>query len=169
MSPILVLCLGNEVLSDDAFGFHVSAELRKSSVGDRADVEFAAVAGFALLDLLQGRRAALIVDTVVSGNAVPGTLRLFRNGFGTATRHLVSSHQMSLPTALRFGAILGYDMPGAIDVLAVEALDVQTLSESMTPAVAPSIGNAVTEIEKWVQSRAMEMDHVCRYTQNAVG
>ena len=168
MKPILVLCLGNDVLSDDAFGFRVGEALNRPEVTDCADVWTAAIAGFALLDILEGRRTVLIVDTVVTGKAAAGTVQFFPNGHWTPSRSLVSSHQISLPNALQFGRLLGYDMPDDIDILAVEASDVTTLSEEMTPLVTAAVPRAAAIIEDWIRDKACEVNHGCRDPKEAV-
>jgi len=168
LKPILVLCLGNEVLTDDAFGFRVGEALSHCCVSDYTDVRTEAIAGFALLDALNGHRAALIIDTVVTGNCAPGTLHFIPQGLSTPGRALVSSHQISLPTALRLGELLGYTMPGTIDVLAVEAADVHTLSEEMTAPVAAAVPEATAIVEEWVRQKVDEVMHGDRDKKEAV-
>ncbi len=159
MKPLLVLCLGNDVLSDDAFGYRVGETIAQSNLTEYADVLTASVAGFALLDIFQGRNAVLIVDTVVTGNSMPGTLHYFPRGYWTPSRGLVSSHQISLPTALRFGTMMGYTIPDDIDILAVEASDVTTLSESMTASVASAVPEAAAMIAQWIHGKIDEVKH----------
>jgi hydrogenase maturation protease len=168
VKPLLVLCLGNDVLSDDAFGFRVGEMLRSRDADRQADVETAAVAGFALIDLLQGRRSVLIVDTVVTGKVRPGELHFYPRGYWTPSRALVSSHQISLPTALKFGEILGQRMPDIIDILAVEASDVQTLSEEMTAPVKAAVDDAVSMVEQWIQDKTDEVNDVSRKQKGAL-
>ena len=60
---VLVLGLGNPILTDDAVGLVVARRVRAAlTPEDDIEVEEAEVAGFALLDLLAERRAAVIVD-----------------------------------------------------------------------------------------------------------
>jgi hydrogenase maturation protease len=154
MKPFLVLCLGNEILTDDAFGFYVA-----NSIADRfgvfsdTDIVFAAVAGFNLLDLIAYRKAVLIIDTIMTGNHNPGHLHMFRQNYNTPSTSLVSSHQISLPVALKFGLKLGLEMPSEIDILAVEASDIYTLNNTMTPPVAQSINQALLMIYNWIQEK----------------
>jgi hydrogenase maturation protease len=152
MKP-LILCLGNEVLSDDGFGFVVANKLQhKYKITAIADVEAAAVAGFSLLDALDRRDHVLIVDTIQTHAVSAGTLMEFHAGQFTPTKNLTSSHQISLPQALALGKELGYTMPAVVDILAVEAADLETLQEELTPAVNASIEPAIEKIENWVFS-----------------
>jgi hydrogenase maturation protease len=149
LKPDVVICLGNEILSDDSFGYHV-AELLKSADGlSETEIIFAPLAGFGLLDLINRRRRVLIVDTIVTGDNPPGTIRISPLGAFTPSYHLTTSHQMSLPTTLEFGRKMGMEMPDRIDVLTVEAADVETLSERMTPAIEAALAPAVARVVEW--------------------
>jgi len=161
LKPPLVLCLGNEIISDDRFGPVVAQRLQQEFGGRLgADVIFAPLAGFYLLDVLAGRRAALIVDTIVTGNAPPGTLHEFPMGALTPSKNLTTSHQISLPTALELGRRLGMELPAVIDVIAVEAQDLETLSEQMTEPVERAVDEAIAMIRQWIeQNSPKESDH----------
>jgi hydrogenase maturation protease len=159
LKPVLVLCLGNEYLSDDGFGPAVAARLNTGSeLPDYVEVLGAAVAGFNLLDHLAGRQRVLIVDTIRTGKSAPGYLHYFSLGELAPTHHLTTSHQISLPTALEFGRRLGLAMPAAVDVLAVEADDLETLREYLTPPVAKAVEQAVLSIGTWIlENRVKEV------------
>lgn len=158
MKPILVLCLGNDILSDDAFGVEVAKALMTSMPQtDITDVEFAPVAGFALLEMLCTRKKALIIDTIQTRSCSPGTLHLFPAGHLIPSNHLVSSHQINLPTALALGAELDLDMPDVIDVLAVEAQDVITFGFAMTPAVEKAVPEAIERVREWIRHQAVSL------------
>jgi len=157
LKPILVLCLGNEVLSDDSFGPKIAEILNKHyDLGEKVEVIFAPLAGFNLLDLLKDRQSVLIVDTIVTGRAKPGTTHFFSMGQLTPSSNLTCSHQISLPTAIKLGAELGISMPEDIDVLAIEAHDIETLSENLTAPVKGAIDTAISLIMDWVKSKRME-------------
>jgi hydrogenase maturation protease len=149
MKPFLVLCLGNEILADDAFGFHVAEALSgRYGACDSTEIEFASIAGFSLL-----------VDTILTGNFEPGYLHFFRMGYDAPTTTLVSSHQISLPTALQFGKMLGLEMPDEVDILAVEAYDLYTLTQSMSRAVEDSVIKAVLRIDDWIRDKKRYLKH----------
>ena len=152
MKPLL-LCLGNEIVSDDRFAFEVAVRLQvKNELMNRVDIEAVSVAGFALLDLMNHRSRVLIVDTIQTGEVDPGTLSMFTDNHFIPSSHLTNSHQLSLPTSIEFGRELGYEIPKQIDILVVEAEDVFTLSEQLTPAVEQAIPQAIAYIEQWLQS-----------------
>jgi hydrogenase maturation protease len=63
---------------------------------------------------------------------------------------LTTSHQINLPTALELGNRLGYAMPERIDILAVEAQDLETLSEELTPPVRAALPEALRLVREWI-------------------
>jgi hydrogenase maturation protease len=160
LKPRLILCLGNEIVSDDRFGYEIAKRLlEQGDLPDDVEVQFAAVAGFHLLQLLVDRRKVLIVDTIRTEQVAAGTLHSFPAGVFTPSKHLTTSHQISLPTALELGRQLELEMPSLVDVLAVEAADLETLSEQMTPPVQAAVGDALGFIKEWIIQDKMEENH----------
>ncbi len=152
--PILVLCLGNEVISDDRLGYEIWNRLKDGELPDDVEVLFESAAGFGLLDLLSGRRTVLIVDIIITNKANPGTIHYFPAGLLTPSHNLNSSHQISLPTAIELGKAMKIDMPNKVDVLAVEAEDVITLKEELTPVVAESIPEVIKRVQNWIKENS---------------
>lgn len=156
MKPLLVLCLGNDILTDDAFGSVVAKRLSRNGFGASVEVIFAATAGFGLLDLLKDRSAVLIVDAIITGKAEPGTVHFFPAGVLTPSYNLINSHQINLPTALELGKQLGMAMPSDIQVVAVEAQDVETIGEQMTQPVENAVEPALAAVKSWIDSKIKE-------------
>src|ERR1035438_600219 len=70
---VLVLGLGNDLLTDDGVGLYVARELQRQFVGqDSIHVRETTEMGLALLDFLTGYDAAVIVDSIQTGQAPPG-------------------------------------------------------------------------------------------------
>ncbi len=138
----LVLCLGNDVLTDDGVGWAVARALQDDP-GMPADVEIrrSALSGFYLLDELTGYDEAVVVDAVKTGCHAPGTVLSFpfealRSAEGP------SPHAAGLPTVIRLGRQAGVPLPGRIHVVAVEVADMETIGEGLTPDVAAAVPEA---------------------------
>lgn len=159
MKPILILCLGNEFLSDDSFGPRIAEIINgRFNLGNNVETIFSSHAGFNLLDLLNNRDSVLIVDTIITGTADPGTHHFFPAGHLAPSRNLTCSHQINLPTAIKLGRELGINMPKDISVLAIEALDIETLNENMTGPVKAAVDSAVIMIRDWAMSKLKESE-----------
>jgi hydrogenase maturation protease len=136
----LVLGLGNPILRDDSVGLRVVRQVA-AAIGevDGLDVDEDYHGGLRLMERMVGYDRAVIVDAIQSG-APPGSLiRLEVDG--RPTQHSASTHDVNLPTALALGRQAGAHLPHVdrIAIIAVEALDVLTFGESLTPQVEDAI------------------------------
>ena len=111
---------------------------------DRPDVDVVELgtAGLSLLDEVAGYDRLILVDAIVTG-AVPGTVHVLGEDEVATTVHLGASHEADLATTLAWGRkTLGSDLPRDVVVVAVEAADLTTFSERLTPAVASALEEA---------------------------
>jgi hydrogenase maturation protease len=139
-----VLCLGNPILADDAFGFVVAERLRRT----RADIEVceSSTSGFDLLDCTLGARRLIVVDTLQSGAVPPGTVSIFREGV-VRTVPGGSPHYVGLFEALKLGRALGLDVPEEVVIIAVEPADCLTVGGDMHPSVRAAVGDVLKTID----------------------
>jgi hydrogenase maturation protease len=140
---VLVLGLGNTILSDDGVGVYAARRVRELlGPGEAIDVAEAELGGFALLDLLEGYRGCVILDAVEWPDLAPGELRALELEAFAPTVRLAAGHQIDLPTALELGRTLGLVMPGRVTIVAVGVEDPRLLGERCTEAVAAAIAPA---------------------------
>ena len=71
----LVLGLGNTILTDDGVGIRVAFEIEK--LCSEPDVLEASAAGFRIVDDIIGYEKLILIDSIKTGNAKPGTLFKF--------------------------------------------------------------------------------------------
>src|ERR1035438_10422168 len=72
---LLLLGLGNDILTDDAVGLHVVHALQRELAGHPAiDFRETTERGLALLHFITGYRTVAIVDSIQTGKAAPGFL-----------------------------------------------------------------------------------------------
>src|SRR5664279_2789661 len=108
-SSIRVLGLGNDILADDALGIRVAREA-EARFGRQADVVSSSQAGFHLMDELLGVSRLLVVDSIQTGAAKPGT-------FYVLDEHAippvpgVSSHSLGIFEVLAVARSLGLPAP----------------------------------------------------------
>ncbi len=148
---ILVIGLGNPILTDDGVGVKVAYAVRNSLALDGRDdvtVTEASVGGLHLMEAMVGYDRVILIDAIQTSCAQPGTIqRLTLDDIASAmpTQHSASAHDMNLPTALEMGRRLDLALPEAIEIFAIEAEDVVTFGETCTPAVDAAIP-VVTEM-----------------------
>ena len=139
---IIVLGLGNDILGDDAVGLLIARELKKQIENSSIDVTETALAGFELLDMLQGYDKALILDAVVTKKHPPGTvLELSAEQFKHATA--VSPHYGGLPEVLKLAEKLQIKFPTDIRILAVEIEPPYQLREGLSSVIHNSISDII--------------------------
>jgi hydrogenase maturation protease len=155
---ILVLGLGNELYGDDAAGIHTIRRLKQERLRegrtDWADgVEFTetSLSGLALLDLLIGHDALLIIDTIQKEQPSPGKIHQLGE---KDLRSLPgpSPHYVSVPQALEIGRQLGLKVPGEIRVLAVEAKNTFCLGEGLSKAMVEALPKITKRAKKLLLS-----------------
>ncbi|NIR43609.1 MAG: hydrogenase maturation protease [Gemmatimonadetes bacterium] len=141
-----VLCLGNELLADDAFGALVAGRLAAWTTPD-VDVVFTANTGFSLIDLLLDVDRLIVVDAISTGSARPGTVRAVREG-DVAEVSGGSPHYIGLFEALALARAL--EMPAAREmaILVVEAADCFTVGGAMHPAVSAAVPKVVALVKE---------------------
>jgi hydrogenase maturation protease len=157
-----VLCLGNDILADDAFGIVVAEQLRR--IRPDLDVCESSTSGFDLLDSTLGARRLLVVDTVQSGALAPGTVSIFHEG---DVRPVPggSPHYVGLFEALKLGRALGLAVPEEVMIIAVEPADCLTVGGDMHPLVKGAISGVLGIIEEQTRQPAQGMSAgFCRET-----
>jgi hydrogenase maturation protease len=160
-SPILVLGLGNDILSDDAVGLHVAHAVRARLAGEPdIEVRVTTEMGLALLDEIVGREAVVLVDSVQTGRAAPGHLHEF--GIGDLSQVLTTSpHFLGVGETLAFGKLLGLPMPRQVRIFAIEVDDPFTLGTDMTPAVQQAVSAAVDRVTAQAKELTSALGRTC--------
>ncbi len=145
---ILVLGLGNPILTDDGVGIYVARELQGRSLPEGVVVEESSLSGFLLLDLLVDYQKAVIIDSIKTRQGKVGEIYRLTQEALKETVHLTSVHQLNLATVLKLGDSMGLSIPEEVVIYAIEVADNQTFSEGCTPLVQKAIPRAVRLVEK---------------------
>jgi len=141
---ILVLGLGNPILTDDAVGITVAEEVRRRLEREDVVVDQASVGGLRLLELILGYDKVILLDAIRTEVGQPGQIHRLSPEQFRGNLRAASPHDVTLTTALELGQRLGKDIPKEIVILAVEAADTETFGEELTPAVAAAVPEVVT-------------------------
>ena len=144
-----LLCLGNDILADDAFGILVAEKLRER-MPENIDVVSCMESGLRLIDYLLGVPRVVVIDTVETGSAPPGTIFTLREGDFDVT-HGSSAHYIGLFETLALGRKLELPIAGDLSIIAVEAADCLTLGGPMSPAVERAIPEVIRRAEEMVR------------------
>lgn len=145
---ILVLGVGNPILSDDGVGIHIARELKKKKAKD-IDVEELAASGLEFLDVVRGYDKVIIIDAIQTTGGKPGELHILDEKDFERSIHGSSPHGINIATALALGRkLVPNDMPKEVVFFAVEAQDLVNVSEKLTAMVEKALPRIVRQIEK---------------------
>ncbi len=149
---ILILGIGNTLLTDEGVGVHVVEALRRSQMSEEGDVELldGGTLSFTLAGPIQDADALIVVDAAQLKSS-PGTLRVFKgeemDRFLTSNRKS-SVHEVGL-TDLRAIAMLAGHWPEKRAMVAIQPEKVDW-GEYPTELVAAAIPVACGHIESLV-------------------
>ena len=149
---LLLLGLGNDILTDDAIGLHVVHELQRDLAGHPAiEIRETTEMGLALLDFITGYRVVVIVDSIQTGKAPPGFLHELDSA---ALNQLTgrTPHFVGVSETLALGKHLGLAMPEQVRIFAIEVEDPFTLGTTLTPALQATLPAIVARIRAALQT-----------------
>jgi len=158
-----VIGLGNTLLSDDGVGVYAAREIHRRLDGQFPEVDIveSEVAGFALLELMDGWERIILIDAVAFGGIEPGEVfRIHPQDLRTSLR-IRSVHEIDLPTALELGRRLGMRMPDEVLIFAVQVQDCLTFGERLNEPVQAACARAVDMVVDEIGRAAGAAPRVC--------
>ncbi len=155
MSKILILGVGNLLLSDEGVGVQVIQRLQERyRLPDNVQVLDGGTLGMDLLYYLEGVETLLIVDAVETGRP-PGTLiRLAGNAVPAFLSVKLSPHQVGVPDML-FAARLKGSEPPDIVLWGVQPASLD-IGLELSPAVAAQVDPLVERLCEELAQRGIE-------------
>lgn len=153
-ASVLLLGLGNDILTDDAIGLNVVRQLKTEFAGDtRIEVRETMEMGLALLDFMVGYRAVVIVDSIQTGNAPPGTIHELD---AASLKQLTgrTPHFLGVGETLALGRQLGLAMPEHVRIIAIEVEDPFTLGTALTPVLQEALPQATARVAQTARQLA---------------
>ncbi len=150
--PILVLAVGNQLLSDDGVGMALLSRLSSDPAVDLID---GGTQGLSLLGLLEDRAAIVLLDAVALG-APPGSIHVLPFSTLQLRAHRsTTSHEANALELLRFAALLEL-LPDKVFIAGIEPELLSTGIE-LSSAVSAAVPAAVEQIQGLISE---EVKHV---------
>ena len=143
---ILVIGLGSPIMTDDAIGLEVVQEIEDMAL-DGIETRQEAIGGLDIIPVMWGYKHVIIVDANQTGSYEPGTIMFFNPEDFNDTIGDASAHDINLATAMRIGREMEPEMmPDEVCFIAVEAEDIGTVNEGMTPRLVEAKPSAVRAV-----------------------
>jgi hydrogenase maturation protease len=150
-----IIGIGNLLRADDGAGPRIIEALSKEHLGEDVNL-IGDISGLDILDAIAGRDRVILVDAIQGGGGKAGAVYQFslEDFKERQTLHSYSTHlNMDFPTMLTLGQKLFPDaMPKDIIIVAIEAEDVTTISDTCTSAVEKAVPEAVELIKGLLQN-----------------
>ncbi len=137
---VLVLGIGNSLLSDDGVGIRVAREIKNRI--NNVDLAEANTAGLSLLDYMSGYDKVIFIDSTTRKDIPAGTVRKFSMEEIEKSYPFIS-HGINLPLTIEFGKRCGEDVPADIKIYGIGTKDTTTFSENCTGEVEKAIPGIV--------------------------
>ncbi|RNC71883.1 MAG: hydrogenase maturation protease [Desulfuromonadales bacterium] len=150
----MVVCVGNDLVADDAVGYEVFRRLADSPPPPGVTLHYAAVGGIALLDYLTGKEKAMIVVDAVQFGAPTGTIhRLGWDELPDFGAGAISAHFIGLKETIDIGRLLYPErLPSTVMLVGIEGRRFDQTRDAMSPEVAAAIEPAVACIEDYLHT-----------------
>ncbi|MBW1913782.1 MAG: HyaD/HybD family hydrogenase maturation endopeptidase [Deltaproteobacteria bacterium] len=147
---VVVMGLGNLLVSDDGVGSHVVKILLESKVlPDGIEIIDAGTASLDVLELFNENDKIIVIDAVRAGHP-PGTLYKF-NARDVRSKPAISMslHQMSLLESLHMADLIG-KAPKEVTIIGVEPEDM-SYSTELSPGIKEKLPEIIRHVKECVQ------------------
>lgn len=149
---VLVLGIGNLVMSDDAVGVIVVQRLQKEyRFADNVEILDGGTLGLDLLPKLENITNLIMIDAVETGKEAGTCVRLCGQELPIALQTKVSPHQMGLKDLLAVSELMGHS-PKEMVLIGVQPESIE-MDIGLTPKVEAKLDvmiyNVLTELANW--------------------
>ena len=136
-NEILVLGLGNDIMGDDASGL-IAVRRLQEIYGDTVDIFEVATAGFGLMDILEGYKKVLILDTMLSDTDSHGEVKELSK-VNLTKCSTISPHYVGLPELMALAKKLDISFPEEVKILVLEINEHGVIREGLSDDIQKSI------------------------------
>jgi hydrogenase maturation protease len=151
-TKILILGIGNPLLSDDGVGLRLLEEIQSnlSHLSDKIDFVDGGTQGMMLLGFLDNRPAAVLLDAIQLG-ASPGTVHILdaEDLLNFKGSKPISPHEGGAPELIKLSLALG-ELPPKVIVIGIEP-EILTTNIGLSETIEKSIPEALAIIKKQIE------------------
>ncbi len=153
-NKVLILGMGNSILSDDAIGLIIAEKVfntlnYKSQIKNHEYfLELAETGGMMLIDIIKGHDKVVIIDSIKTGKFLPGEVVEISAERGIGSHRLLSSHDVSIFECLEIGKGLKHKMPGSVRIFGIEIINNEEFGEKLSPEIQERVEAITKEILK---------------------
>ena len=150
-NKILILGIGNDILTDDAIGPKIVKRLQEDLSNDNISFLTAAAGGLEILEMIKEFYRVVIIDAIKTRGGIPGTIYYLTPANFKETLHISSFHDVNFLTALKLAEKLEISIPEQIDIIAIEIVEDLTFSNDFSKELASRYEDIYREIKGFLE------------------
>ena len=150
LDKILILGIGNDILTDDAIGPKLVRNLQQDLIKDNVSFMTAAAGGLEILEMIKEFYRVVIIDAIKTRDGIPGTIYYLTPANFKETLHISSFHDVNFLTALKLAEKLEISIPEQIDIIAIEIVEDLTFSNEFSKEIASKYDDIYNEIRDYL-------------------
>ncbi len=117
--PILVMGVGNILLSDEGVGVRVIEAMRGMKLPDNVEILDVGTGALDIIDIIANREKVIVIDAVKGGGESGAVYRFTPNDIAILSPTPVSVHQFDIPGTLNMAALAGC-LPQQVVIFGIE-------------------------------------------------
>jgi len=151
---ILVLGIGNTILSDDGIGPKIIRDL--SLVFNERNISFkeACCGGIEIAELISGYDCVVFIDAIRTLEGKPGDIYYFDFFDFRETMHLSNFHDLNFITAIELARSIGMNLPSSIHIIGIEILTDSEFGEDLSQPLKERYCMILEEIKRFIEEIA---------------
>jgi len=146
---ILILGLGNDILTDDGIGPELVKDLSGRLDNSGYSFDTACCGGLEIIEHIKDYRKVFLIDAIRTEGGKPGNVYHLTPADFRETSNLSNLHDISFLTSIRLADKLKIDIPQELHIIAVEIIEDRVFSSEFTPEIIekyPAILETVYEL-----------------------
>lgn len=149
--PVLVLGVGNLVLTDEGVGVHVVQRMQGMDLPSHVEVVDGGTMGLDLIDDIEGRKKVVIVDAV-KGAGPPGTVyRMTIDDIEEIPKSRVSLHDIDITDVFKLADLFKIEKPEIV-IIGVEPKDMESPGMELSPEVEAQIPKVIELVKREIET-----------------
>ena len=150
---IVIVGIGNILLSDEGIGVHVINELKNVQLPENVEIHDCGTGGLSILNVLDKAEKAVIIDAVRGGSSPGSIYRFMLDEILTEDRRLrmTSLHDLDLTTALKIAELTHlYQLPTEMVVIGVEPASIE-MGMELSPQIRRTMPKIIDLVLKEIK------------------
>ena len=150
-NKILILGMGNDILTDDGIGIKITKVLEKKFPFPNIIYDTLSLGGLEIIEYIRDFKMVILIDAIKTLNGIPGTVYQFIPEDFKETSHLSNIHDISFLTSLKLAKKLGIPTPEKVHIIAIEIVEDMVFSNDFTPQVQARYPEIIEEVSEMVK------------------